>query len=86
MYYRVEWDQTRGLHSEIGDLKVTELHPKKVIPQAGVIDFDEMDYFFIQEVMTKKTVKRVYGEDVSDCQNTAEYLGEVNIAQKCVNR
>ena len=75
-YFRVEWDQRRGLHSEIGDLKVTELHPKKVIPQIGVIDFDEMDYFFIQEVMTKKTVKRVYGEDVSDCQNTAEYMTE----------
>ena len=73
-FIRVEWDQTRGLHSEIGDLKVTELHPKKVIPQMGVIDFDEMDYFFIQEVMTKKTVKRVYGEDVSDCTNNEEYM------------
>ena len=73
-YIRVEWDQRRGLHSEIGDLKVSELHPKKVIPQIGVIDFDEMDYFFIQEVMTKKTVKRVYGEDVSDCTNTEEYM------------
>ena len=68
-YYYVQWDQTRGLHSEIGDLKVTELHPKKVVPQVGVIDFDEMDYFFIQELMTKNTVKRVYGEDVSDCAN-----------------
>ena len=28
-----------------------------------------MDYFFIQELMTKKTVKRVYGEDVEDCTN-----------------
>jgi len=73
-FIRVEWDQTRGLHSEIGDIKVTELHPKKVIPQMGVIDFDEMDYFFIQEVMTKKTVKRVYGEDVSDCQNNEDYM------------
>ena len=73
-FIRVEWDQRRGLHSEIGDLKVSELHPKKVIPQIGVIDFDEMDYFFIQEVMTKKTVKRVYGEDVSDCTNTEEYM------------
>ena len=73
-FVRVEWDQRRGLHSEIGDLKVSELHPKKVIPQIGVIDFDEMDYFFIQEVMTKKTVKRVYGEDVSECQNTEEYM------------
>ena len=68
-FTRVEWDTNRGLHSEIGDLKITELHPKKIIPQPGVIDFDEMDYFFIQELMTKKTVKRVYGEDVSDCEN-----------------
>ena len=65
----VEWDLTRGLHSEIGDLKISELHPKKVIPQMGVTNFDDMDYFFIQELMTKKTVKRVYGEDVEDCSN-----------------
>ena len=68
-FTRVEWDVKRGLHSEVGDLKITELHPKKIIPQPGVIDFDEMDYFFIQELMTKNTVKRVYGEDVSDCDN-----------------
>ena len=68
-FIRVEWDQTLGLHSEVGDLKVSELHPKKVIPQVGVTDFDKMDYFFIQELMTKKTVNRVYGEDVSECAN-----------------
>lgn len=68
-YTRVEWDQGRGLHSEIGDLKVSELHPKKLIPQVGVTNFDDMDYFFIQELMTKKTVKRMYGKDVSDCSN-----------------
>lgn len=68
-YTLVEWDLNRGLHSEIGDLKISELHPKKVIPQVGVTDFDDMDYFFIQELMTKKTVKRVYGEDVTDCSN-----------------
>jgi len=68
-YTMVEWDLARGLHSEIGDLKISELHPKKVIPQMGVTDFDDMDYFFIQQLMTKKTVKRVYGEDVEDCSN-----------------
>ena len=75
-YIRVEWDQTRGLHSEVGDLKISELHPKKLIPQVGVTDFDDMDYFFIQELMTKKTVKRVYGKDVSDCQNDHPDLTE----------
>ncbi len=75
-FTRVEWDVRRGLHSEIGDLKISELYPTKVIPQPGVVDFDEMDYFFIQELMTKKTVKRVYGQDVSDCQNSEEYMTE----------
>lgn len=75
-YTMVQWDQTRGLHSEIGDLKISELHPKKVIPQVGVIDFDEMDYFFIQELMTKKTVKRVYGKDVDECTNDDPYMTE----------
>ena len=27
-YTLVEWDLNRGLHSEIGDLKISELHPK----------------------------------------------------------
>lgn len=68
-FYYVQWDQTKGLHSEVGDITVKELYPKKVIPQVGVINFDEMDYFFIQELMTKSTVKRVYGVDVDDCEN-----------------
>lgn len=68
-YIYVQWDQRRGLHSEVGDLKISELYPSKVIPQVGVINFDDMDYFFIQELMTKKTVKRVYDKDVEDCQN-----------------
>lgn len=73
-FVRIEWDIARGLHSEIGDLKISELYPKKVIPQPGVVDFDDMDYFFIQELMTKKTVKRVYGVDVSECTNNEEYM------------
>ena len=76
-FMRVEWDQTKGLHSEIGDLKISELYPDKLIPQVGITDFDNMDYFFIQELMTKNTVKRVYGKDVSDCENNyPELTGE----------
>ena len=75
-FYYVQWDQSRGLHSEIGDLKVSELYPQKLIPQVGVLDFDDMDYFFIQELMTKTTVKRVYNVDVSDCQNDSPDMTE----------
>lgn len=68
-YFYVQWDKNAGLHSEIGDLKVTEVHPRKLIPQPGVVEIEDMDYFFIQEIMTKDTVKRTYDVDVSDAEN-----------------
>lgn len=68
-YFYVQWDKNAGLHSEIGDLKVKEVHPRKLIPQPGVTEIDDMDYFFIQECMTKDTVKRMYDVDVSDAEN-----------------
>ena len=68
-YFYVQWDTNKGLHSEVGDLKITEVHPRKLVPQPGVINFDDMDYFFVQEVMTKKNVKRIYGVSVEDAEN-----------------
>jgi len=68
-FFHVQWDQTKGLHSEIGDLRITEVYPEKLIPQHGMIDIEEMDYFFVQEYMTKKQVKRIYNVDVSDAVN-----------------
>lgn len=68
-YFFVQWDVNAGLHNQVGDLKVTELHPKKLIPQPGVTNFDNMDYFFVQELLTKKSVKRIYGVDVEDTEN-----------------
>ena len=74
----VQWDANLGMHSEVGDLKVSEIHPKKLIPQSGVMNIDEMDYFFIQELMTKKMVKMVYNVDVETEENTeSELLNEV---------
>ena len=67
-YFYVQWDVTKGLHSELGDIAVKQVHPRKLIPQPGVNEFDNMDYFFIQESMTKDNVKRVYGEDVEDAE------------------
>lgn len=85
-FFHVQWDVNRGLHSEIGDLRVTEVHPKKLIPQPGVTSLDNMDYFFIQELMTKKMVKRIYGEDVSEAENDeSEYNSSNNSDLVTVN-
>ena len=66
----VEWDNSKGLHSTVGDLEVTDIHPRKMIPQPGVIDIDKMDYFFIRTSQTKDYVKRRFGKDVSNESET----------------
>ena len=78
-FFYVQWDVNKGLHSEIGDLKVSEIHPKKLVPQPGMTELNDMDYFFIQEVMTKKGVKAAYGVDVSEAENDQpEIFGNKN--------
>lgn len=67
--FHVQWDSNKGLHSEIGAVTIDKIHPYKLVPQPGVTEFDKMDYFFVQERMTKKAVKRFYGVDVEDADN-----------------
>lgn len=68
-FFHVQWDANAGLHSQIGDIKVSEIHPKKLIPQPGMAEIEAMDYFFVQELYTKKKVKAIYGVSVEDCGN-----------------
>lgn len=64
--FMVEWDNKKGSHSSIGGISVTEIDPHNFIPQPGVTEIEKMDYYFIQQAMTKKTVFRKYGVDVDD--------------------
>ena len=82
-YFLVQWDEKLGLHCEIGDLKITEVTPRKLIPQPGVTELSHMDYFFVQEAMTKKSVKALYNVDVSDAENDDPDL--VNEKAKATN-
>jgi hypothetical protein len=67
--FHVQWDTNKGLHSEVGAVVVDDIHPYNVIPQPGVLKLEDMDYFFIQQTMTKRAVKRFYGVDVSEASN-----------------
>lgn len=63
--FLVEWDNTAMTHTTRGALSVSLLHPKQFIPQPGVYDIPDMDYFFIQLAQTKDYIKNKYGVDVS---------------------
>ena len=65
-FFLVEWDNTKGFHSNYGDVNVMEIAPRQVIPQPGVSKIEDMDYIFVQTAQTKQYVKDKYGVDVED--------------------
>ena len=65
-YFLVEWDNNRRTHSTLGGIRVSLLHPRQVIPQAGVTEIADMDYLFVLTGVTKEYVRRTYNVDVSD--------------------
>ena len=65
----VDWDNSKGYHCTIGDLNIMDLHPRQIIPQPGVTEIEQMDYFFIRTPQTKEYVKRRFNKDV---ENEAE--------------
>lgn len=78
-FFFVEWDNTKGRHDQLGDVKVSEIHPRQVLPQPGVIEIEKMDYVFVQYSQTKEFVKKKYGVDVSDAEEDApEIRTDVN--------
>lgn len=65
-FFHVEWDANAGMHCTLGDVSVSELHPKQVIPQPCVTELEKMDYVFLIFTQTKSFIKRKYGVDVQD--------------------
>ena len=49
-------------------------HPKRIIPQDGIYQVEEMDWFFLRTPQTKLSIKRRYDKDV---ENEAETDTEV---------
>lgn len=83
----VEWDPAAGTHCNLGDVKVTELHPKQVIPQPGVYELERMDYVFVQLAQTKEYIKERYGVDVSLAgEEQPEIRGDVGSCEDIVTQ
>ena len=65
--YLVEWDNAKRTRSTIGEVNVSALHPRQIVPQDGVYTgIEDMDYIFLKVPQTKGYIKRTYGVDVSD--------------------
>lgn len=69
-FFLVEWDNSKGFHCNIGDLSISTIHPRNVIPQPGVTEVEKMDYIFTRSSQTKDYVKRRFDKDVSNEDET----------------
>ena len=59
----VEWDSTKKSHLITGEVTTQMISPLDFIPQEGVTEFDEMDYWFITREDTKDRIARRYKKD-----------------------
>lgn len=66
----VDWDSQAAGRGWLGELKVSLLHPRKIIPQDGIYQVADMDYIFLKEAQTKRQIKQRYGVDVSQENET----------------
>ena len=65
--FLVEWDNTKRSHAAVGELAVSALHPKQIVPQDGVYTgVEDMDYIILKIPQTKGFIRRRYGVDVTD--------------------
>lgn len=63
--FLVEWDERQRTHTTSGELAVTALHPKMIIPQDGVLTgVQDMDYIFLEIPQTREYIRMQYGIDV----------------------
>lgn len=65
--YLVEWDNSKRTWDHVGEVEVTSIHPKLLIPQDGVYTtVEDMDFIGMMLPKTKETIQRQYGVDVSE--------------------
>lgn len=79
--YLVEWDNTERTHNTVGELTVSPIHPKQIVPQAGVYTgIEDMDYIILKMPQTREYIRRRYGVDVSGENETEPDIKSVSEA------
>jgi len=86
--YLVEWDEGKRTHTTSGEIVVSALHPKMVIPQDGVLTgIEDMDYIFVTTPQTREYIKTRYGVDVyQESEEKPELRGDESTANDMVTQ
>jgi len=70
VYWLVEWDESSTTKSTQGDVSVSLLHPKQVIPQDGVYtSVEDMDAIVVKLPQTRSYIERAYGKKLDETES-----------------
>lgn len=74
-YWLVEWDESCSSRGYGGDVHVSAVHPRQVVPQDGVFtSVEDMDAIVLKLPQTRGSILRRYGTDVSGESDTEPEL------------
>ena len=69
VFWMVEWDESDETKSTRGDVKVTLLHPKQVIPQDGIFtSVEDMDAIVLKIPQTRSYIERAYNKKLDETE------------------
>lgn len=65
--FLLEWDNTQRTHYSVGELWVSAVHPRQLLPQPGIYTgIEDMDWIILRMPQTKEYIRRKYGKNVED--------------------
>ena len=72
----VEWDESETTHNMIGDVKLTNISPRRFTPQPKIFNVQDMEYCFVEFDTTKEEIVRKYGVPFVVAEDAANEDGD----------
>lgn len=72
----VEWDESETTHNTIGDVKLTNISPRRFTPQPKIFNVQDMEYCFVEFDTTKEEIVRKYGVPFVVAEDAANEDGD----------
>ena len=68
----VDWQDGISGKDWLGDLRVTMMHPRGIIPQANVSQIADMDWIFLESPATRRQIKEAFGVALEAHENESD--------------
>lgn len=68
-WYLIGWDNTKSTPISEGELFIKHLPFESVYPQPGVTDYKKLEYIFVEELVSVKEIKKLYGVTIPEGAN-----------------